>query len=100
RVRAAAAAVVAGLAATTMVGLGGEVARAAATFTVNNVGTAADAAPGNGVCATAGAVCTLRAAIQEANALAGADTIQFNLPSGASRIAPTAAAPLPAITEA
>ena len=36
-----------------------------------------DANPGNGVCETASGngVCTLRAAIQEANALAGADTI-------------------------
>jgi hypothetical protein len=34
-----------------------------------------DAAPGNGACASAGGNCTLRAAIQEANALAGADTI-------------------------
>ena len=47
----------------------------AATFTVNSTLDAVDAVPGDGVCATAGAVCTLRAAIQEANALAGADTI-------------------------
>jgi len=38
-------------------------------FTVNDLGDAVDATPGNGVCATAGGVCTLRAAIQEANAL-------------------------------
>lgn len=49
----------------------------AATFTVNSTADAVDANPGNGVCATAGGVCTLRAAIQEANALAGADTIVF-----------------------
>lgn len=49
----------------------------AATFTVNSTADAVDASPGNGVCATAGGVCTLRAAIQEANALAGADTIVF-----------------------
>jgi hypothetical protein len=36
--------------------------------------------PGNGVCATSAAACTLRAAIQEANALDGADTI--TLPAG------------------
>ncbi len=52
----------------------------AATFTVNSTADAVDAAPGNGACATAGGVCTLRAAIQEANALAGADTI--TLPAG------------------
>ena len=38
---------------------------------------AGDAAPGDGVCADALGRCTLRAAIQEANALAGADVITF-----------------------
>ncbi len=47
----------------------------AAIFAVNNTSDAVDAAPGNGTCATATNVCTLRAAIQEANALAGPDTI-------------------------
>ena len=47
------------------------------TFTVNDTGDVGDASPGDGSCATAGAVCTLRAAIEEANALAGAQTIQF-----------------------
>ncbi|MFN8558771.1 MAG: DUF11 domain-containing protein [Dehalococcoidia bacterium] len=51
----------------------------AAAFVVNDLGDAVDAAPGNGVCATAGAVCTLRAAIQEANASAGPDTITLPL---------------------
>jgi CSLREA domain-containing protein len=39
-----------------------------ATITVNDLGDGSDTAAGNGVCATSGAVCTLRAAIQEANA--------------------------------
>ncbi|HEX2835625.1 MAG TPA: Calx-beta domain-containing protein [Thermoanaerobaculia bacterium] len=65
----------------------------AATFTVNNAGDAGDATPGNGVCATAGAVCTLRAALQEANALAGTDTINLSIGSGAQTIQP--ASPLP-----
>jgi CSLREA domain-containing protein len=54
----------------------------AATFVVTSTGDAADAKPGDGVCATGAATptCTLRAAIQETNALAGADTI--NVPSG------------------
>jgi CSLREA domain-containing protein len=52
----------------------------AATFTVNSTADAVDAHPGDGVCATATHVCTLRAAIQEANALAGADIIK--LPAG------------------
>lgn len=54
-------------------------AGAASTFTVNSNLDGSDAAPGNGVCATSGGVCTLRAAIEEANALAGADTI--NVPA-------------------
>ncbi len=49
-----------------------------AAFTVNNAGDAIDANPGNGVCATAGAVCTLRAAIMESNKLAGTDSITIN----------------------
>ncbi|MGZ8810535.1 MAG: CSLREA domain-containing protein, partial [Thermoanaerobaculia bacterium] len=65
----------------------------AATFTVNDLGDASDAAPGNGVCATAGAVCTLRAAIEEANALAGPDQIAFSV---AGTLSP--ATPYPSIT--
>lgn len=47
----------------------------AADFTVNNNGDATDANPGNGVCATAGGVCTLRAAVVESNAQPSADSI-------------------------
>ena len=57
------------------------------TFTVNSPADAVDAAPGDGVCATAGSVCTLRAAIQEANALSGDDII--NLPAGTYTLALT-----------
>jgi hypothetical protein len=51
-------------------------------FTVNNTPDAPDAMPGDGKCETASGnnICTLRAAIQETNALAGADII--NLQSG------------------
>src|SRR2546425_8188017 len=52
----------------------------AATFTVDSTLDAVDAAPGDGVCATSGGQCSLRAAIQEANALAGPNTIE--LPAG------------------
>lgn len=52
----------------------------AAAFVVNDVVDAVDAAPGDGVCATAANTCSLRAAIQESNALAGADTV--TLPAG------------------
>jgi CSLREA domain-containing protein len=52
----------------------------AANLTVDSTTDAVDSNPGNGSCATAGGFCSLRAAIQEANALAGADTI--TLPAG------------------
>jgi CSLREA domain-containing protein len=50
---------------------------AGATLTVNNTADATDAAPGDGVCETAAGnhICTLRAAVQESNALTGTDTI-------------------------
>ena len=60
----------------------------AATFLVNDLGDANDAAPGDGVCATAGAVCTLRAAIMEANAFAGIDSVRFSV-AGTIQIAST-----------
>jgi hypothetical protein len=64
----------------------------AATFVVDDTGDAGDSNPGNGTCKAAGNVCTLRAAIEEANALAGADTITFNIaPSGAQIITPASA---------
>ena len=47
----------------------------AKTFVVNSTLDDVDANPGDGICATAGGVCTLRAAIQEANAFAGPKTI-------------------------
>ena len=51
-----------------------------AGIVVNNDGDATDAAPGDGVCETAAGngICTLRAAVGEANALAGDDTIVFD----------------------
>lgn len=71
----------------------------AATFSVNSSLDAGDAAAGDGVCATAGAVCTLRAAIEEANALSGTDTINFAIAgAGPHTISPATA--LPAISEA
>ncbi len=56
----------------------------AATFTVNSTVDAIDTTPGDGVCSAQIGVnqtaCTLRAAIMETNALAGADTVM--IPSG------------------
>lgn len=49
----------------------------AANFTVNNNGDTSDAAAGNGVCADAAGDCTLRAAVEESNALASDDVINF-----------------------
>ena len=52
-----------------------------ASFTVNSLGDTANANPGNGACADASGNCTLRAAIQEANALLTCAplTINFNV---------------------
>jgi CSLREA domain-containing protein len=49
------------------------------TLVVDSTSDAVDANPGDGTCATAGAQCTLRAAIQEANALTGPQSV--NLPA-------------------
>ncbi|MBI1763003.1 MAG: hypothetical protein HYR56_16370, partial [Acidobacteria bacterium] len=51
------------------------------SFTVNDTGDAADATPGDGLCATSGSVCTLRAAIMEANAITACAplTISFSV---------------------
>lgn len=75
-------------------------ASAAAVFTVNVVNEGSDASPGDGVCATASGACTLRAAIEEANMLPGADTIHFNLPGGGIHSMSITSGPLPAIIEA
>ncbi|MFQ6023624.1 MAG: CFI-box-CTERM domain-containing protein [Acidiferrobacterales bacterium] len=48
-----------------------------ATFTVNSIADTPDVAAGNGLCADGSGNCTLRAAIQEANALVGSDTINL-----------------------
>jgi hypothetical protein len=57
------------------------------TFIVTYDGDAQDTNPGDGQCQIAsGQGCTLRAAIEEANALAGMQTINFNLPAGSKAI--------------
>ncbi len=63
-----------------MAGLGAALAgapAAAVVFAVNTAVDAADALPGDGKCDAPGVGCTLRAAVQEANATAGADVIQL-----------------------
>jgi CSLREA domain-containing protein len=69
-------------------------AHAAATFVVNSTSDTADANVGDGVCADASGGCTLRAAIQEANAAAGTDTINFQIGSGLKTIVMTSDLPI------
>jgi hypothetical protein len=57
----------------------------AATFTVTSQDDAADALPGDGVCATLVGVCTLRAAVEETNAVAGEDAVA--VPAGTFTLA-------------
>ncbi len=64
------------------------------TFVVNSAADDSDNNIGNCQCQTAGGVCTLRAAIQEANACSGGQTIRF---SGVLVIKPVT--PLPIITD-
>jgi hypothetical protein len=47
----------------------------AKTFKVNSTDDVVDVVPGDGICATETGACTLRASIQESNALAGADKV-------------------------
>ena len=71
----------------------------AATFQVNSALDTGDAAPGNGVCDDGTGRCTLRAAIEEANAKPGSDLITFAIPgAGPYTIAPAGA--LPDLTDA
>jgi CSLREA domain-containing protein len=49
----------------------------AAVFSVNSTADQVDADPGDGVCADSAGKCTLRAAIQEANATVAADTVRL-----------------------
>ncbi len=50
----------------------------AASFTVNANGDLPDTSPGDGTCVTSMGFCSLRAAVMETNALAGADTITIS----------------------
>jgi CSLREA domain-containing protein len=54
-------------------------AHAATVFTVNSTGDGSDSNPSDGVCDDGAGNCTLRAAIQQANATPGADTINFSV---------------------
>ncbi len=74
-------------------------AQTAKVFTVDDTGDDPDVDDGDGTCATAGGVCTLRAAIQQANASTntdGPDRIEFDL-NTSQVINPSS--PLPEITD-
>jgi len=64
-----------------------------ATFTVNSTADNPDSYPNDGICDTLNypdtvppippsGICTLRAALQQANASPGSDTVEFALPAG------------------
>ena len=61
----------------------------ALAFTVNSTADGEDVNQGDGICETATAgECTLRAAIMEANASPGTDTISFHIPGDGPHIIP------------
>jgi len=68
-------------------------------FVVNSTGDNPDSNPGDGVAVSGNGKTTLRSAIQEANALAGKQTIYFYIP-GASPHSIQPNSPLPEISEA
>ena len=67
------------------------------TFTVSSTSDAPDSDTADGVCDDGTGACTLRAAIEQANAGAGGDTIAFAVGFGTVTITP--ASSLPAITQ-
>src|SRR5829696_7119812 len=85
--------------------LAAQPAHASTTFTVDSTADDADGSPLDGACDVSretGVVCTLRAAIEQANATPGADTINFDIPgTGVKTIHVNSRdlGPLPTITE-
>jgi CSLREA domain-containing protein len=64
-----------------------------AAFTVNSLGDTSEANPGDGICADANGQCTLRAAIQEANADQACGTITIDLSQVSGQINLTSVLP-------
>ena len=58
---------------------GSEVPGAPVSLVVDDAGDAVDDIPGDGACATVSGTCTLRAAVDEANARLGSDVITIEL---------------------
>ncbi len=72
-------------------------ADAASTFVVNSTGDGSDANIVDNICDDGAGRCTLRAAIQQANATPGADTVNFRIGTGPQTITP--AFSLPSVNE-
>ncbi len=71
-----------------------EQTQVSALLIVNSTGDAVDSHPGDAICQTSGGVCTLRAALQEANAQPGLNVIVFDIPGGGPHtIQPASALP-------
>ena len=86
------------LTVTGVLGLAPPSALGAVTFVVGSTGDSPDANTADGLCNDGTGACTLRAAIQQANATPGTDEIHFNIPGiGPHTIAPTSM--LPTITD-
>lgn len=79
-----------------LVWLGAPGAGHAATFVVTTTGDTGDTNTADNACVASGGGCTLRAAIQQANATAGSDVINFGIGTGPQTITPASA--LPAIS--
>jgi uncharacterized repeat protein (TIGR01451 family)/CSLREA domain-containing protein len=84
------------------VGSGCDIGAVERALIVNSTGDTPDSTAGNGVCNDGTGQCTLRAAIQESNALAGVDAIAFDIPGSYSNAAPATILPasaLPSVQE-
>ncbi|MFN6201284.1 MAG: hypothetical protein ACK496_02245, partial [Acidobacteriota bacterium] len=76
-----------------IINAGSEPRQAMLSLQVNDLGDASDSNIGDGICQTAGGVCTLRAAMEEVMVASGSHTITINV-SGTIQLS----APLPEIT--
>ena len=83
----------------TLLVTGTQPARAGGSLVVDMVNEGHDATPGDGICATASGGCSLRAAMEEANAFGGADQIIFGLPGAGVHVISITLGPLPTITD-
>ncbi len=71
---------------------------AAATFVVNSTLDTSDLNHGDGICVDGSGNCTLRGAIEEANVLAGPDSVHFNVGGGGLQTIIVSNSDLPTIT--